>query len=659
MKEDRGPWSTRSVDSFVCSMDPSQQPFTDPIKIQESGTILTPDAGRAPLLEPEARPPSVHPMATSAHRIFAVASIRPSGFPVGETKYRCVAALRTERCSGIVAVKAMLRCLILAGQRENAEVIRAELRTIDGKYGRWGGDPKIPDVPCPYVAFVLGAAYTTDLSTPGDFYYSHASFLSADIGSTEAGPDDDGISVIDLTDPFHPTYCFVSVQGLPTSLQPPLLHPLSAAQYLRAYFPSPAGLVNIEAEIRPVLPIIRSYKILDRQALFEAWQAEYGSEIFRLSIDIAGPSPQHIASLADMAIAPAMEHAVQTDDFSGIAEALIMPGRAKVVRHLLKSMQAIPNSAIPVVLQLLPTDEIREGRLDLSGFDLSTEQIQEVIAYAGQHIGWLDISFNPKVSATTVHNVIMALPRLRRLVLMGCSGLSGEDLTALFRRERHLFANMECIVHPFVFSFHSSPMNCLSVVTLATDHGAVAVSVPFATPRCIVQNLVDYLKTFMPREGVVFPTASTRPWIARAAFAAAPRRRGQSWNERSLVCIPAFSGAVFDGEGWMFLLKDDTARARKTWGFIRLRPSLEGGHRPHTDPIQPHDVRHVDDGSALTWEIHGLPSFLDIISQGQETASDEAVRELEATLERLRQERGWELMNYEDIPVDEFQALRQ
>ncbi|KZT19501.1 hypothetical protein NEOLEDRAFT_1037927, partial [Neolentinus lepideus HHB14362 ss-1] len=101
-------------------------------------------------------------MASRSHQIFAIARVRPKGFPESETRYRCVAALHHEQCYGLYAVQAVLRCLVLVKQIENAEIVRAELRCIDEQYGQWHEDPKIPAVPCPYVAFLLGAAYTTD-----------------------------------------------------------------------------------------------------------------------------------------------------------------------------------------------------------------------------------------------------------------------------------------------------------------------------------------------------------------------------------------------------------------------------------------------------------------------------------------------------------------
>jgi hypothetical protein len=51
-------------------------------------------------------------------------------------------------------------------------------------------EPRIPDVPCPYTAFLLASSWTTDLD-PGMLYTSGTTFknsvLPASMGSTDGG----------------------------------------------------------------------------------------------------------------------------------------------------------------------------------------------------------------------------------------------------------------------------------------------------------------------------------------------------------------------------------------------------------------------------------------------------------------------------------------
>lgn len=67
----------------------------------------------------------------------------------------------------------MRRLITLMSQPENAAVVRAELRAIDGRYGSHGDEePGIPDIPCPYAASLLLSAYTTDLEAGREIYTS-------------------------------------------------------------------------------------------------------------------------------------------------------------------------------------------------------------------------------------------------------------------------------------------------------------------------------------------------------------------------------------------------------------------------------------------------------------------------------------------------------
>jgi hypothetical protein len=83
--------------------------------------------------------------------------------------------------------------LTLVKQKDNAEIISAEIQGIQGKYGVSGEEPKIPDVPCPYTALLLGTSWTIDLEPkdPAYIYASGVSFknaiLPADMGSADGG----------------------------------------------------------------------------------------------------------------------------------------------------------------------------------------------------------------------------------------------------------------------------------------------------------------------------------------------------------------------------------------------------------------------------------------------------------------------------------------
>jgi hypothetical protein len=123
------------------------------------------------------------------HQAFAIARIRPRG--ESTAKYRCVAAFHHQWCYGRLPLAATHRFLMLIKQKDNAEIIREELRQLDGKFGRWRQKPALPKIPCPYIAFLLGSTWSLDLSDPNDFYACGLSFrsgvLSANMGSGDGG----------------------------------------------------------------------------------------------------------------------------------------------------------------------------------------------------------------------------------------------------------------------------------------------------------------------------------------------------------------------------------------------------------------------------------------------------------------------------------------
>lgn len=182
------------------------------------------------------------------HQVFLIARVRPKH---AEPAYRCVAALHHQWCFGTIPLRAMYRFLRLVTQPENAAIIRTELRELDGKYGRTRqGDSPMPPAPCPYSVSLLATAWTTNLdpkigSPQYDGVTLRHAVLDAKMGCWDGGKscshrceccrsltalltcvdNNDGISIIDVTDPLHPAYCFM--KGC---------LPLSAYEYLQEYY---------------------------------------------------------------------------------------------------------------------------------------------------------------------------------------------------------------------------------------------------------------------------------------------------------------------------------------------------------------------------------------------------------------------------------------
>lgn len=119
------------------------------------------------------------------HQAFMVACIVPYGMQTA--RYRCIGALHQQWCYGSLPLLADLRFLTLIKQPENLEVIREEMRALDGLYGCWLQEPKLPQVPCPFTQFLLGSAWSVDLDDPVDAYSAQVLNLWADMGPKDGG----------------------------------------------------------------------------------------------------------------------------------------------------------------------------------------------------------------------------------------------------------------------------------------------------------------------------------------------------------------------------------------------------------------------------------------------------------------------------------------
>ncbi|KAI0653522.1 hypothetical protein C8Q70DRAFT_927520 [Cubamyces menziesii] len=164
------------------------------------------------------------------HQIYLIARVRSRN---GQSSYRCVGAYHHQSCYGIYPLQAMARFLNLIARDENAAVIREELLELDGKYGHPWKDNNIPEVPCPYSLFLVSIAWQTDLEKM-DYNYlrPRPSELDVKAGLWDT-QNDDGFSIIDITDPQTPAYCFVSGPG--PYFVPPQTKPIPAHRYLADY----------------------------------------------------------------------------------------------------------------------------------------------------------------------------------------------------------------------------------------------------------------------------------------------------------------------------------------------------------------------------------------------------------------------------------------
>lgn len=121
------------------------------------------------------------------HQLFIIARLRPYGAAENSPPlYRCVAAFHSQWLYGCLALRSARRILTLIKKKENAEIVRAEIDGLQGKYGRRQQEPIMPKVPAPFTAFLLSIGTTINTENndvDGYFVFDGTSFSNGVLSS--------------------------------------------------------------------------------------------------------------------------------------------------------------------------------------------------------------------------------------------------------------------------------------------------------------------------------------------------------------------------------------------------------------------------------------------------------------------------------------------
>ncbi|RDX52980.1 hypothetical protein OH76DRAFT_1553682 [Lentinus brumalis] len=629
------------------------------------------------------------------HQVFLLARVRPHGAPPGHPgTRRCIAALHHQWCFGSLPLRAMRRLITLISQPDNATVVRAEVRAIQDRYG---GPEVDSDTPCPFTANLLLTAWTVDLDLES-FYASGGFLLEAWIGCWD-GANDDGISVLDVTDPEKPAYCFLTKyehSGKPGQRDAPL----DAQSYLGLYYDSNGGEVgddddnvgdaeddsdgehneesvddkakgdNQDAKslttrqwgesLRNAVQALENVPVLPVSVLREAWpyvrfknppqsveQAEAEQEIHTTS-DVSHVT---VPNLSDMSLDVAVKQSLDVGDTAEVEKLVWLPGKAARVKAILRALRPFPDSGVHLLSIVLK--ELKETfRTELTGFGLSGAHVAAVLSALGE-VHHVDLSDNTVIVADDIPDIIAAAPTVRRIVLMGCSSVDGARLLELVRTEPSRFKSIEGILHPAFFPVEQpDPYPCAfvySYVNLGNWTEGARVSIPFFTPAQVVQALTDVipwqsgLKSDHMQDGEYYAH-----WVALAAFQGGPRQPGQSANERTVMVIPQSSGPCGQATVWTFVCKMPTdslhVKASEGWAFVQYT----------TDSAAEGKGDGSDEAESKYGEVYDLKGFLEwMAKEGRPMPSDQAVEKLESILYLKDEETGeycCPLMKQQDVP---------
>ncbi|KAK0242739.1 hypothetical protein EDD85DRAFT_300916 [Armillaria nabsnona] len=601
------------------------------------------------------------------HQVFAIAKV----IPKGDTRayYRCVAAWHHQWCYGTLPLKATRRFLTLLEQKDNAEIVLDEIRRVQNKYGRWREKPELPDLPCSYISFLMGSAWNVDLEDPADPYFHRGTFLGsileADMGSTE-GDNNDGITVIDVSDPLKPAYCFVSVNGLEAAGDVPDMTPLSAEQYVRAYYPKEDG--PKDASVQKVIGALADESLVTLRMLAQAWPGEYKDNSESNDVD-ESQEPHNTAaasdlvpSLVDLTLGTALEQGISAGDTAHLENLVWQPGKAPLINAVLQKQDPFPDAGVSLLTQVvLQNPKV----VDLSDFSLTTDQLVSVLSTVKKDIATLKLSGNPNVTIVTVKAVLTDCLALTRLVLLDTS-VEAVDLQTLFKSNPEIFYHLHDLIHPYLFTAtkRATYANAFSFISVAGVGGGIPIaSLPFLNPAKVVQGLTDALIVHAEMDRPSFAGPDQCSLFPQVAFGSALRIETQRWSERSVSSFPQVSFDAFQGQGWCFALQNDPmhwlgGRGLSFYGFLKVdvlavnaeveRQNKAKGDSSDTKTTSSQSKE--EEKPVALGIIYDLDEFLAAMeAEGRPSPTKATVTKLRDILEAMKSKQGIRLMKQSDV----------
>ncbi|KIK63966.1 hypothetical protein GYMLUDRAFT_40180 [Collybiopsis luxurians FD-317 M1] len=508
------------------------------------------------------------------HQAFIIARIVPHGSTDGKAYYRCLGALHHQWCYGSLPLRAANRFFELVKNPVNASIIRGELKSLHGKYGRYGQKPDLNAVPCPYSVFLLTCAFKIDFErsyvSGGPLQHG---LLPANMGCWD-GDNNDGLTILDITDPVNPSYAFCLGPETDADLGD---EPCTAEDYLRAYFPDLGPASEDSADDATMLELVAKFDslpFLTEEKLAEAWPDEFGSSkspegrrpAARKSVpkplpDNPPSSGTIVPPLTDLVI----EAAVARNLEYGTAEEMehLVPSRTVEIKQVLRTHNPFPDNGLALLVSVLG-EELKHtsGTLDLTGFSLSPDQLTSIVSEL-KNIRIVVLSQSPEVKIDHVRALLVAKPEIDRLELLD-TGITEKALFSLLQEHAELFKRVSDIVHPYLCSlrrhlnpgsFHVFASQAESFIRFNESPGLMQ-AIPAWTPAKIVQNILEFLTILIDDKSQT--SDNTQSILIPAALSAGLRKPGTPWKDASLPMLASSFGRLHLG-GWLFLFKQKNA----------------------------------------------------------------------------------------------------
>lgn len=456
--------------------------------------------------------------------------------------------------------------------------------------------------------------------------------------------NDDGISIIDVTNPQNPSYCFIRKPRAPL---------LDA----HGYFPDNPSVVAT----------FKGVALLTEGPLSEAWP--WSSESFAeepahcASTDVAPSASEWrtIPTLADLTFDSALDQAIASNDTHAVDMLLSDSTKARRVRAYLRRQRPFPSSAIGLLTACLREDleELDAPAVDLSGYDLFTEQVVQLLASHPTEIEVLNLCFNERITAGSIPQILAVAPSVRRLLIIGCTSIEETELFDMLRTKPELFFQLEALIYPSLMRF-TEPLTQPIAFTIACSSSDMkqwsGCCLPVFTPTSVVQSFIDFTDFYTRSRLLKFNYYGGM--AAQASFTAT-RKADQPFDHRSFITVPYFpneavipvaTGVLPSSWTCIFQSADHDDHAK---GSYALYAFLKNTHQPSeafTKSSVNAETLHEQSSDKLTqttlavkaYDLHG---FIDsLMAEGRPPITEDSVATLSQRLlseeesQRRRQE---------------------
>ncbi|KAJ2926381.1 hypothetical protein H1R20_g10706, partial [Candolleomyces eurysporus] len=449
------------------------------------------------------------------HQVFVVARVCVTPDNSDRRQYRCIAALHHEWCYGRLPLQAVNLFKRLTRVPANAALIEEELATY------YKGKKESKDYPCPYTAFLVEAAFCIDLTRSPRPILSRVAPMWIDMGSTGGVDNNDGLTILDVTKPRNPSYCYVSVNQWGFGSQLPLMTPLRAAEYLRSYRdhrvpenPRQTGGTEWEMWNLEAVANLDDMPLIPMKTLGLVWPGEYGR-------------------FADEE-APSEESGPDSFNDSGV--------------DALRQQASLSSEDVALLTRASKAED--SDIVNLSRFPLTPNQLFSILGELGS-FRRLDVSYNSAVGKDVFLKILKAFQDLSWINIMHCP-ISRDDLIELASTEPQIFrGSIGAIIHPAFFLTpgtywdHPRPSTIpdfpiafrLCIIASMSNSDFEFAYLPFFRMDELVQNLTDLLD-LMETEDLRYGG------VHASILASALRRPDQSWQDRYIQLVPGCSAKM-------------------------------------------------------------------------------------------------------------------